>query len=136
MLSKSCGLLLAVVAGLCGASAIAGGDPNVGTSYDPLKVAPPPASRAAPGSCRQGFVWREARRGDTVCVTPQTRDEVAAQNRGAARLWINGAYGPHTCRQGYVWREAFDGDTVCVPPEVRERTRHDNANAARRRAGS
>jgi len=82
--------------------------------------------------CRQGFVWREARPGDHVCVDPKTRDLVQQQNRQRAKLWTTGAYGPHTCVQGYVWREAFPGDDVCVDPRFRDQTRHDNAEAARR----
>jgi len=107
---------------------------SVGTSSDPLIVAPSQGSKPR-DACKQGYVWREARKDDHVCVTPQTRKEVADQNRGAQRLWMNGAYGKHTCVQGYVWREAFKGDDVCVRPEVRERTRQDNKQAAQRRVG-
>lgn len=108
----------------------------IGTTSDPLKVAPPPAPKSQPrDACKQGYVWREARASDHVCVTPQTRSEVAGQNRGAKGLWIQGAYGPHTCVQGYVWREAFKGDDVCVRPSVREQAREDNRRAAARRVG-
>lgn len=103
----------------------------LGTTSDPLKVAP---AKPAPGTCKSGYVWREARKGDRVCVTPQMRDAVAGQNRDAQRRWVQGAYGPHTCVAGYVWREAFQGDDVCVRPEVREQVRQDNAMATRRRA--
>lgn len=82
--------------------------------------------------CRQGFVWREARPGDHVCVDAKTRDLVQQQNRQRARLWTAGLFGPHTCVQGYVWREAFQGDDVCVRPEFHDQTRRDNAEAARR----
>src|SRR5262249_2014866 len=70
-----------------------------------------------PDTCKNGFVWREARPGDNVCVTPQTRSQTAADNRMAAfrRSPNGGPYGPSTCKQGYVWREAFPGDLVCVP---------------------
>jgi hypothetical protein len=106
----------------------------VGTSSDPLKIGPAPSSKPQPrDACKQGYVWREARQGDHVCVHPRTRDEVAQQNRQAPKLWVNGDYGPRTCRQGYVWREAYNGDQVCVRPEVRERTREDNSKAAQRR---
>jgi len=81
---------------------------------------------AAP--CKQGFVWRAARRNDFVCVTPQSRTRVAAENRSA--IWRvqpgGGAYGPNTCLAGYVWREAFSGDTVCVAPAVRTLVREEN----------
>lgn len=102
---------------------------NVGTSEQPITLAP---SNRPAGQCRQGYVWREARPGDKVCVTPQTRAAVQEQNRQRAKLWTPGPYGPHTCLQGYVWREAFKGDDVCVRPEFREQTRRDNAEAARR----
>ena len=89
-----------------------------------------------PDTCRQGYVWREAYRGDHVCVTPQMRDQAASDNRRAnARREPNGgAYGRDTCRQGYVWREARSGDHVCVTPEVRSQTASDNRHAAARRA--
>ncbi|WP_036460542.1 MmpS family transport accessory protein [Mycobacterium sp. 141] len=87
-----------------------------------------------PDTCIQGYVWREARPGDNVCVTPDVRSTVAQQNANpGAHKDPNGAYGPQTCDQGYVWREAFDGDTVCVTPDFRQQMRNDNAAAASRR---
>jgi Caspase domain len=88
-----------------------------------------------PNTCRQGYVWREAYRGDVVCVTPVVRAQTAADNAQAAARWISGAYGPHICISGYVWREARDGDDVCVTPPTREQARADNAQAAARRIG-
>jgi hypothetical protein len=84
-------------------------------------------------ACKSGYVWRGANPRDHVCVEPPIRDEVAQQNRDAARLWVNGPYGPQTCRDGYVWREAFEGDLVCVTPEIRDRTHQENQRAAERR---
>ena len=125
------------VAALLAMSAAAGSArerEEVGSTSDPLKIGPSKSSKSQPrDACKQGYVWREARPSDHVCVYPKTRDEVAQQNREAARLWVQGDYGPRTCRQGYVWREAFKGDQVCVRPEVRDRTRDDNARAAQRR---
>jgi hypothetical protein len=88
-----------------------------------------------PDTCKNGFVWREARPGDHVCVTPQTRSQTAADNRMAAsrRSPNGGPYGPDTCKQGYVWREAFPGDLVCVPPQTRAQAAEDNSLAASRR---
>lgn len=77
--------------------------------------------------CLVGYVWREARPGDLVCVTPATRSQVAADNAVAASRWTNGPYGPHTCVTGYVWREAFTGDDVCVTPAQRSQAAADNA---------
>ncbi|MGB3485756.1 MAG: hypothetical protein WBB07_26500 [Mycobacterium sp.] len=86
-----------------------------------------------PDTCVQGFVWREARPGDTVCVTPAIRDQVAQQNANpASNRDPNAGSGPLSCSQGYVWREAFDGDTICVPPAVRSATLADNAAAGSR----
>jgi hypothetical protein len=88
-----------------------------------------------PDTCINGYVWREARVGDTVCVTPATRTQVGQQNANAgANKDPSQAYGPESCSQGYVWREAFDGDTICVTPAVRSSTLADNAAAASRRA--
>ena len=85
--------------------------------------------------CLRGYVWREARSEDHVCVTPQSRQRVALENRLAAarRLPGGGAYGPETCVSGFVWREAYDGDTVCVEPAARTRAREENRLGASRR---
>jgi hypothetical protein len=90
--------------------------------------------RTAP-TCRSGFVWREARPQDFICVTPETRAQTAEDNRLAAsrRDPNGGPYGPNTCRQGFVWREAFPDDLVCVTPETRAQAAEDNRLAASRR---
>ncbi|MCA1978971.1 MAG: hypothetical protein LDL19_06995, partial [Thiobacillus sp.] len=92
---------------------------------------------AAPrDACIEGYVWREAYPGDHVCVTPEVREQAAADNRQAAarREPQGGAYGPDTCKPGFVWREARPEDPVCVTPEVRAQTARDNALAHTRRA--
>ncbi|MFD9828490.1 fibronectin type III domain-containing protein [Tsukamurella tyrosinosolvens] len=88
-----------------------------------------------PDTCKQGFVWREARSSDHVCVTPSTRTATVEENRLASsrRQPGGGAYGPNTCRQGFVWREAYSGDVVCVTPASRTRAAADNAAAPSRR---
>jgi hypothetical protein len=88
-----------------------------------------------PDTCIQGYVWREARTGDTVCVTPDIRSQVAAQNANpnANKEPDGGAYGPDTCKQGFVWREAFDGDTICVTPAFRQQMLDANAAAESRK---
>lgn len=99
--------------------------------------APPPQARVPdPRTCKPGFVWRTARPADLVCVPPESRDRVAAEN-AAARSKVDpaGAYGPASCIAGYVWREAFGGDTVCVTPEVRDLVREENRLAPTRRVG-
>ena len=83
--------------------------------------------------CLQGYVWREARPSDHVCVDVSTRTQAWADNAAAASRWVNGAFGPHTCIQGYVWREAFPGDDVCVTGANRSLAAYDNTQAAARR---
>lgn len=79
--------------------------------------------------CLQGFVWREARPSDRVCVPGSERTATRDENAQAAarRQPGGGPFGPDTCRQGFVWREAFVGDHVCVTPASRERARQSNA---------
>lgn len=105
----------------------------VGTAPD-LAHASVASTYAAPGpinyyQCRSGYVWREARPTDLVCVTPARRDDVARQNsRAASRVQPGGGlYGPNTCRSGFVWREAFVGDVVCVTPSARAQTHLENS---------
>ena len=88
-----------------------------------------------PDTCVQGYVWREAGPGDTVCVTSAVRTRTAQENAAAAQNVQpgGGAYGPNTCKQGFVWREAFGGDVVCVTPAIRAAAAADNAAAASRK---
>lgn len=103
-------------------------------TVEPAPVIAAPA--VDPDACKPGFVWREARAGDLVCVTPEARERTASENAAAAsRVDPDGAYGPATCISGFVWREAFEGDTVCVTPETRQLVRAENEAAASRRAG-
>jgi len=85
----------------------------------------------AAARCKTGYVWRDAKDGDGVCVTPEERDEAKKQNANAAnnRQVGGGAYGPNTCRQGYVWREAFAGDVVCVTPHERGMAKKQNSES-------
>lgn len=104
-----------------------------------LAVAAPMPAQAdplpyGPDTCIQGLVWREARSGDTVCVTPDVRSRTATENAhpGSNKDPLAGS-GPDSCSQGYVWREAFDGDTICVTPGERSETLAANAAAASNR---
>lgn len=98
-------------------------------------IAPVSAQPYGPDTCIQGYVWREARPGDTVCVTPDIRATVAQQNSTpGANKDPNAGSGPQSCSQGYVWREAFDGDTICVTPAFRQQMFDDNAAASSRKA--
>jgi hypothetical protein len=83
--------------------------------------------------CLQGWVWREARPSDRVCVTGATRSQTAADNAVRTSRWVDGPFGPHSCVQGYVWREAFVGDDVCVTPDIRTLAALDNQQAGARR---
>jgi hypothetical protein len=80
----------------------------------------------AQADCRSGFVWRDAKDGDGVCVTPDERDIAKKQNANARNNRAEG--GGNTCRSGYVWREAWVGDTVCVTPTERAAAKSQNAN--------
>lgn len=84
--------------------------------------------------CLQGYVWREARPTDKVCVVPARRSEVRTENQLASsrRQPGGGAYGPDTCKQGYVWREAYTSDHVCVSPASRNKARQENESASDR----
>ena len=98
-------------------------------------IAPPNSPGPSRGDgCRQGFVWREATRGDHVCVDPETRQEARLDNDAAAARVnpVDHSYGPDTCRGGFVWRETIPSDHVCVLPVVRAQARADNAAAAGR----
>jgi hypothetical protein len=90
----------------------------------------------AEAGCKSGYVWRDARDGDGVCVTPAERAEAKAQNANAAnnRRPGGGPYGPNTCRDGYVWREAFAGDVVCVTPFERDKAKTQNRESAQNSA--
>ena len=86
-----------------------------------------------PDTCMSGYVWREAIPSDHACVTPDQRDQVAADNAAAgSRRNPTGAYGSDTCMSGYVWREAFPNDHVCVTPNERSRVAEDNSQAKNR----
>ena len=109
------------------ANSFLGAQERLGTSEQPLETGKKPSD-----TCIKGYVWREARPSDHVCVKPEIRTAVAEQNQTRKQRWTSGAYGPQTCIQGYVWREAFSGDKVCVKPDFREQTKQDNKAAPRR----
>jgi hypothetical protein len=110
------------------------GSPCDGTQRPPPTTSTKPAP-AVKDACASGYVWREARPQDHVCVPPASRTLVAQENRSASKRWDPaGAYGPKTCVSGYVWREAFDGDTTCVSPERRAEVKNENQLGPSRRA--
>jgi hypothetical protein len=83
--------------------------------------------------CQNGFIWRDLRPGDQICVTGEEVQTLRRQEREhpmfvepdpALRF-----FGPNTCIQNWVWRDAVAGDEICVTgPErdeaARQRTRH------------
>jgi hypothetical protein len=83
-------------------------------------------------TCVSGYVWREARSTDHVCVEPWVRTQAWQDNGMRFNRWVVGVHGPHTCVNGYVWREAFVGDDVCVTPGNRDQARMDNDAASDR----
>ncbi|MGK5629472.1 hypothetical protein [Streptomyces sp. URMC 123] len=119
-------VVLGITAGMTAATAVVAGAPTA-TAED-----------FGPDTCRQGYVWREARASDRVCVTPATRERTRYDNSRAAsrRDPGNGGNGPYACRDGYVWREAFPGDLVCVTPATRSQARRDNQAADSRRVSA
>jgi hypothetical protein len=122
-----------------------GGSVTAGSAVDPNQIPPDPISpgtvtpilipsTVAPDICKSGYVWREARPDDHICVTPESRSVVAEENAAASsRVNPEGAYGPNTCVSGFVWREAFNGDAVCVTPERRQAVLEENVAGPSRR---
>lgn len=127
------------------ASSPVGTEPTAGESAKPANAGSAPAPAADPGAqmlalmgammqsrttdrCRTGYVWREARSSDHVCVTQETRRQTAIENASAAaHRNPNG-----TCLEGYVWREAFGGDRVCVTVDSRNQAAEDNRETSSR----
>lgn len=83
-------------------------------------------------NCAPGYVWREARPSDHVCVTPAARDRVKVENHFARNYRdTEGVYG---CKAGYVWREAYSGDRTCVSPAARDLAAGENRLGPQRKA--
>jgi hypothetical protein len=93
------------------------------------------AAVQADDRCAQGYLWREAFSGDHVCVTPESRQRAADDNRRGAVRHDRSA-GPDVCSQGFVWREARPSDRVCVPPATRADTASENRLHVSRLAGA
>ena len=121
-------IVVAAVVGVFGARSIWSKKNASGQSQ------PTPPSEAVATTCGSGYVWREARPTDHVCVTPESRFLASVENSRASQRWMTGAYGPHTCIEGFVWREAFEGDDVCVTPVRRDQVLEENRLANSRRA--
>jgi hypothetical protein len=98
--------------------------------FSALSLLMPPTANAGPevSSCPAGSSPRRALPTDGVCVNPQSRSRVAAENARAPLLWLPGPFGPKTCATGYVWREATPVDFTCVTPDIRTLVRSEKAN--------
>jgi len=100
----------------------------------PVQPAPPPAKPRPPNPvylCKSGFVWRDAKDGDGICVTPNERAVAKQQNANAA----NKSTPSGGCKSGFVWRDAWDGDGVCVTPAERSAAKLQNIKSASRSTG-
>ena len=86
-------------------------------------IAAPPTPPPAAGTCKEGYVYRQAGPSDNVCVPPASQAQAVADNAANASRKLVNVYGPDACAMGYVWREAYSGDKVCVTPETRARRR-------------
>jgi hypothetical protein len=91
-------------------------------------------SAAQSDTCIEGHVPRLTNPQDHVCVTPQTRAEVIADNQAASRRRAPGQ--GDACVTGYVWRQANFQDHVCVTEPVRQQTLEDNKLATSRIASA
>jgi hypothetical protein len=102
-----------------------------------LFVLTTPFGPALDGKCAKGYVWREAYKGDHVCVSTRTHDDAALDNAAAKDHVVSVVHmRDDTCKPGYVWRQAKQDDHICVTPDVRSETAEDNARGPVRVAGA
>lgn len=123
---------------------------TIGTAPgDLLVMALSTGARVTDNRCIDGYVWRGARPGDDVCVRPEARARVRAENAAhasraqpfdprMASLRVCAQLGtcppePVRCLAGFVWREAVPGDRICVPPSSRALAAQENTMARRLR---
>ena len=93
-------------------------------------------------TCQNGYVWREAFKGDNVCVPGASRSQAATDNAAARDRFVVAhnppivslAFGIDTCQNGYVWRETVTNDHVCVSLQRRDDVATENSLAASRRS--
>jgi hypothetical protein len=72
-----------------------------------------PDGAYGPQSCKQGYVWREAFDGDTVCVRPARRQETWQQNANAG-VGATGGLQPQPQARACTWK--FSGTSVLELP--------------------
>ncbi|MET8054994.1 hypothetical protein ABZU75_46255 [Streptosporangium sp. NPDC005286] len=78
-------------------------------------------------TCLSGLVYRNAVPGDNVCVTPASRDQVAADNRTGRRADANGR-----CPLFTFVRKATPADNLCVSPGSATMVATENVDPASR----
>jgi hypothetical protein len=81
------------------------------------------------GQCKSGFVWREARHEDHVCVTSESRRRAQEDAGEQLKRTVPGS---DTCVQGFVWRETTPDDHICVTGKTRTESAEENRLAASR----
>jgi hypothetical protein len=111
-----------------------GQEPGTPPVTEPMPPVIPPGEGGenscpwGPNQCKQGYVWRVSTPEDLVCVTPETREQVAADNATAADRQDG-----DQCKDGYVHRLITPDDLVCVTPEMQDLVAEDNAAAEERK---
>jgi hypothetical protein len=81
-------------------------------------------------SCKQGYVWRNAFNGDAVCVTPNIRDDVAAENAAASSHVAQQQPARQPAQQSeMVWKATGHGDTYNIVIDDGKTTQTLNAEA-------
>lgn len=100
--------------------------------------------------CIDGYIWRQLRPDDKVCVRPETRAQMLADNRLSPERTMPRVSiprcplsrpcptpppptGPAPCRSGFVHRAAVADDFACVTPAARDQAQADNRAAPTRR---
>jgi hypothetical protein len=85
-----------------------------------------PALLLLKGSCKTGFVKRNATPTDAVCVTPESASRAFIDNDAAKSRMAVSQDGPDGCIAGRTWRLAFPGDVVCVSLDSKLQAKRDN----------
>jgi hypothetical protein len=71
-----------------------------------------------PDTCIYGYVWREARPSDHVCVIPGTRTQAARDNAAAPGRYAIASPPPHVSGSYNPAWQARPGDTRCCPQNM------------------
>jgi hypothetical protein len=85
-----------------------------------------PALQLLKGSCKTGFVKRNATATDAVCVTPESASRAFIDNEAAKSRIAVSQDGPDGCIAGRTWRMAYQGDVVCVSLSSKLQAKKDN----------